>query len=89
MKEGSHKNSKIKKVSERSSLLVRMSLQKNSGGQLGGQGEEGHVRTSSNINLTCCTASREGRQIQFRKDQIQIQVSHVDKNIVEQSSTVS
>ena len=45
---------------------------------------------SENINnLTCCiyqNSSIQGTQIQIRKDQME--VSHAEKNMVEQSSTV-
>ena len=50
--------------------------------KLGGQREEGH----GVVHHVHQNASIHGRQIQCRKDQMQ--VSHVDKNMVEQSSTV-
>ena len=88
MKEGSHNKTQRVKLSQ--SGPPTCPAIKNSGGQREeGHGIVHHVQCEHHQSYLLHhyrNASIQGRQIQCRKDQMQ--VSHVEKNMVEQSSTV-
>ena len=88
MKEGSHnKTQRVRKVQN---IPTYLSSKKISGGQQEeGHGVAHHVQWEDHQSYLLHhyqNAGIQGRQIQFRKDQMQ--VTHVNKNMVEQSALV-